>query len=353
MTLCCVVTTIHPPNESVRTLSSRIRDCNAKLVIVGDRKGPVEYSLDNVKLLTLADQLETDFSLGRLLPTGHYARKNIGYLWSIANGASCIYETDDDNAPNDRWTPRSVRVDVHPVDEKGWVNVYAFFSEDNIWPRGFPLSHVRDKVSRPAGYVRHVEAPIQQGLVDSSPDVDAVWRLVLDREVSFDKNPSVWLCPGAWCPFNSQSTWWWPEAYALMYLPSHCSFRMTDIWRSFIAQRCLWELDRGLVFHGPEAIQQRNHHDLMRDFHDEIPGYESNAAIVTSLEELSLKSGEEYIGDNVFACYECLVKKGHIPPSELHLVTAWLKDIDAIAMHPVDAETFAERVGHPANVNLQ
>jgi hypothetical protein len=38
----------------------------------------------------------------------------------------------------------------------------------------------------------------------------------------------------------------------LLYLPSHCCFRMTDIWRSFIAQRCLWELGHWVVCQAPE-----------------------------------------------------------------------------------------------------
>ena len=78
----------------------------------------------------------------------------------------------------------------------------------------------------------------------------------------------VWLGPETWCPFNSQSTWWFPVAYPLMYLPSRVSFRMTDIWRGFVAQRCLWELGKGIVFHAAEVVQRRNPHALLRDFAD-------------------------------------------------------------------------------------
>ena len=133
-----------------------------------------------------------------------------------------------------------------------------------------------------------LHAPIQQGLANNSPDVDAVWRLVLDEEFTFSEGPSVLLRPGAWCPFNSQTTWWWPEAYPLLYLPSYCSFRMTDIWRSFVAQRCLWETGNGVVFHGPEVFQERNLHSLSSDFEAEIPGYLGNASIAHTLEQLHL-----------------------------------------------------------------
>ena len=86
-----------------------------------------------------------------------------------------------------------------------------------------------------------VACPIQQGLADGNPDVDAIFRLVLPLPMNFGRKPPIALCRGAWCPFNSQNTSWWPAAYPLLYLPAYCSFRMTDIWRSFVAQRICWE----------------------------------------------------------------------------------------------------------------
>jgi hypothetical protein len=167
-------------------------------------------------------------------------------------------------------------------------------------------------------------------LADGSPDVDAIWRLVLGKPFRFQSGPSIALMSGVWCPFNSQSTWWWPEAYPLLYLPSFCTFRMTDIWRSFVAQRCLWELDLGVVFHAPEVIQERNEHDLMRDFGDEIPGYQLNRRIVKILEDLSLQPGAEAVGDNLWTCYATLIQEGIFPDKEMPLVDAWLDDLKAL-----------------------
>ena len=172
-----------------------------------------------------------------------------------------------------------------------------------------------------------MRAPIQQGLANGAPDVDAVWRLVLDRPIDFEAGrPSVWLPPRTYCPFNSQTTWWWPVAYPLMYLPSYCSFRMTDIWRSFVAQRCLWEIDCGLVFHAAEAVQLRNPHNLLRDFKDEVPGYLENDRICQVLNARPLAAGEPHVGANLRACYAALVGAGLIPADELPLVDAWLAD---------------------------
>jgi len=153
---------------------------------------------------------------------------------------------------------------------------------------------------------------------------------VLPVELFFQPRPSVWLPPGTWCPFNSQTTWWWPEAHPLLYLPSRCSFRMTDIWRSFVAQRCLWEMGHGLVFHAPEVIQTRNVHNLQRDFADEVSGYLKNAEIASRLASLDLAPGAGAALDNLVRCYEALVQAEIFPPDELTLVAAWVNDLDEL-----------------------
>lgn len=331
--LSAVVTTIQSPTAAVRRLRARLYDAGdaSNLIVIGDRKGPESFSLDGAQFFDLAWQLQCHYTLARTLPIGHYARKNIGYLEAIRQGASCIYETDDDNAPAGSWAPRALRTQARALNPSGkWVNVYRCFSHQLIWPRGLPLDEIlKQGCLAPVieGQESTVHAPIQQGLADLSPDVDAVWRLVLDAPFTFHQGPSIHLPPGAWCPFNSQSTWWWPEVFSLLYLPSHCSFRMTDIWRSFIAQRCLWELGHGLVFHAPEVVQERNPHDLMRDFSDEIPGYLRNRELVRQLECLSLKPGPSHVAQNLETCYRALVAKDFFPAEELGLVSAWLEDL--------------------------
>lgn len=328
--LISVVTTIQGPTECMDGLLSHLRPLHAPLLILGDAKGPFTYGATGSELVTLNDQLDSGFKLAKLLPTGHYCRKNVGYLLAFQRGAQRIYETDDDNAPLESWAARERVVEAQSVRPRRWFNAYRAFTDANIWPRGLPL----DRILQPDSWEHDADAPleshdcpIQQGLADRSPDVDAIWRLVLDRDFSFEQRPSIVLPAGTWSPFNSQSTWWWPPAYPLMYLPSYCSFRMTDIWRSFIAQRCLWELGHRLAFHAPEVYQERNVHDLMRDFRDEVPGYESNDALVQHLVDLELEPGPAAVGDNLLTCYRALVTAEYFPATELELVEAWLGDI--------------------------
>lgn len=347
-----VITTIQKPTASVLGLVEKLNEVGGKLIVAGDKKGPADFhppggewrvtsgesgdstehgsKLEDrwpVEFLSLEDQLGMPYELTNLLPVGHYARKNLAYLAAIQQGATCIYETDDDNAPNESWVVREEEVEecrVVASDENRWVNVYRYFSSENVWPRGLPLDEIRQRVPEPSIKNRPKRAPIQQGLVNGSADVDAIWRLVMDREFFFDPGASVYLEPGNWCPFNTQTTWWWPVAYPLLYIPSYCSFRMCDIWKSFVAQRCLWELDMGIVFHAPEVYQDRNVHDLMRDFRDEIPGYDKNRQICEILAGVELKKGELAVSENLLACYDALVAKEIFPPKELDLVKAWV-----------------------------
>ena len=340
-----VITSIQAPTNSVMSIMKYIADVGGTLVVAGDKKGPVDYKLDsnpeNLQFLSLSDQLASPFVLAQLLPTGHYSRKNIAYLHAIAQGAEYIYETDDDNAPMINWKPRSAYLDGARIVESissgrqntAWVNVYRYFTDALIWPRGLPLDEIHTRVPVTADHGNDKEkiySPIQQGLVNKSPDVDAIWRLVMDRPFEFEDRPSVYLSPGNWCPFNTQSTWWWPAAYPLLYIPSHCSFRMCDIWKSFIAQRCVWELGAGVTFHAPEVVQDRNIHDLMKDFGEETIGYDRNKEMVEILEKVDLKKGLENVSENLRTCYEALVELRFFPEKELDLVDTWISDFKGL-----------------------
>jgi hypothetical protein len=322
-----VVTTIQRPTPAMAHLVEVLAPFNTPLLAIGDGKGPDVFDLAGSELITLVEQQAGSFDCGRVAPTGHYARKNIGYLTAIARGATCIYETDDDNTPLSSWTPRSRRVQADLASGVRWINVYRYFTDALIWPRGFPLELVQQPAHRAQDHGLLITSSIQQGLADGSPDVDAIWRLVLDRPIAFQGGPSLALAPGSFCPFNSQSTWWWEPAFPLMYLPSYCSFRMTDIWRGFIAQRCLWEIGESVVFHAPEVFQERNVHRLLNDFRDEIPGYLSNPGIIETLLSLPLRAGPEHVGSNLAVCYESLVRLGCVRQEELSLAQTWLNDL--------------------------
>jgi hypothetical protein len=105
---------------------------------------------------------------------------------------------------------------------------------------------------------------------------------------------------------------------------------MTDIWRSFVAQRIAWENGWSIVFHGPTARQQRNPHDLLLDFRDEIAGYLHSGEIAHVFEATELKAGVGNIAANMRTCYRALAGRDIVADAELRLLDAWLVDVAEI-----------------------
>ena len=331
-----VVTSIASPNPALQALAHGCRERGHDFIVIGDEPSPTDFSLDGCDFYGLKQQHELGLKLASLCPTRHYARKNIGYLLAMRGNATLIIETDDDNTPYETfWDQRTRMQTVRAATEAGWLNVYRYFTDANIWPRGFPLDRINAPQTAFGELPTHdVDAPIQQGLSDVDPDVDAIYRLTQTAPVSFVRGRRVALRQNVWCPFNSQNTTWWADAFPLLYLPAYCTFRMTDIWRSFIAQRIAWENNWSLLFHEPNGEQARNQHDLMRDFADEIPGYLRNAEISETLSRLQLQAGIEHLGENLLSCYRELVSKSVFDPKELVLVEAWLNDIRQVQSAP-------------------
>jgi len=311
----CVITTIQKPTKAVEALYEKFGE---RLIVVGDHKTPQNWNYRTAKFFNPCQE-----------PYNHYARKNIGYLEAIKNNPDLIYDTDDDNIPNKEWGLRFKETKASKSFGEGWFNAYEPMTPTKIWPRGFPLNHV-NKGKELFGAKEAVVSSIQQGLADGEPDVDAIYRMTNNKPNEFKYDRSIYLDKNTWCSFNSQSTWWFPNAYPLMYLPVNCSFRMTDIWRSFVAQRCLWEIGQGVTFHSPsEVYQERNKHDLMKDFEQEVPGYLQNELIVQILGKIKFDK-ENTVADNLLVCYDELIDSGIFPEKEHDSVFQWVKDYESI-----------------------
>lgn len=335
-TASLIITSIASPNEAMKAFAEGCLKNGMEFIVIGDRKSPADFKLDGCRFLGLEDQKNLPFKIARHLPENSYSRKNIGYL--LSKGKDLIIETDDDNLPRDAfWKKTFSDSGVRYVHYKGWVNTYRFFTDENIWPRGFPIEKIltddqpKDlhSDSIPILETKPWESVILQGLADQNPDVDAVYRMTSKLPVSFNKGLPVLLGESSWCPFNSQNTTWKKIAFPLLYLPSCCSFRMTDIWRSFIAQRIAWTCGWSILFHSADVWQERNEHNLLKDFADEVPGYLNNARICETLEDLELKTGVEHIRENLLRCYRVMIEKGWVGKEEAGLVELWCEEFDA------------------------
>ncbi len=329
-----VITSISEPNE---VLKKYAHDCNEKGIdfyLIGDTKSPKDFYLPGCEYWSIERQQHLPFTLNKMLPIKNYARKNLGYLLAMQAGCELIYETDDDNYPIDAfYHHKKLSHDVFVLKNQGWVNIYKYFSNANIWPRGYPLRYIKSPTV-PLNLLskEHVICPIQQGLADDNPDVDAIYRLVNPLPIKFDGKEEVALSAYSWCPFNTQNTTFFKVAFPLMYLPSTCNFRQTDIWRSFIAQRIFWENNWSILFTPPTVFQDRNEHDLLVDFSDEIEGYLHNEHLCHLLSELDIKSGEQFIQQNMLNCYQKLVEVNLLKPEELALLDAWFDDLSQLQL---------------------
>jgi hypothetical protein len=85
-----------------------------------------------------------------------------------------------------------------------------------------------------------------------------------------------------------------------------------------------------VLFHRATVRQDRNEHDLMGDFRDEIDGYLANRTICAALDALDLERGAEHLGANMRTAYRCLVDGGWIGELALALLDAWLEDVAAL-----------------------
>ena len=321
-----VVTSISAPNPVLKSLAAGSITHGWDFIVAGDTKTPA-FELEGCRYLSVADQQAGKHELGRLCPTRSYTRKNIAYLEAIAAGAEVIVETDDDNFPRETfWLPRTPNVAARNVAFDGWVNVYAYFSKSFIYPRGLPLDHARDTPPTP-GSMEPMECPLQQGLADANPDVDAVYRMLFPLPFDFDPDiEPVTLRDGAWCPFNSQNTTTFAKIFPLLYLPAHCSFRMTDIWRSFVSQRILHHLGFPVMFHGCTVWQERNDHSLHKDFCDEVPGYVNNQEIRNALVNLDFGNSTDQF-EMLEKSYECLMRNDWVGKQEETLLQTWIADL--------------------------
>lgn len=329
---CVVITSISSPNLVMKAIAEGANVNGNKFYVIGDEKSPDNFIIDHCEYYSIKSQNELEFKTSALALKSHYSRKNIGYLIAMRDRHEIIVETDDDNVPIfNFWGERKRKSNARPVMSKGWINLYKYYSNELIWPRGYPIEKIMEESNDQYGEMMEIDCPIQQGLADGDPDVDAIYRMTAKLPIDFLRKEPISIGNGVMCPFNSQNTTWFKPAFALMYLPTYCSFRMTDIWRSFVAQRIAWACEWNVLFHNSTVRQDRNEHDLLRDFEEEIPGYLNNQKIMKILIELPLKHGESNLFFNLKLCYQALLDGGFIvDENELILLDAWENDVSQL-----------------------
>ncbi|KAF9315390.1 hypothetical protein BG003_003098 [Podila horticola] len=308
-----VVTTINQPTDAMDLL------CNLQgwnVVVVADTKSPKEWACGSCVYLSVEDQKCLSYGVVEVIPYKAYTRKNIGYLWAIQQGATKVFDTDDDNLPTGNdiilESPTGSVVGYRSDSTAGKsVNIYSHFGRPDIWPRGFPLEDI--DIRRPVSYIpeyeslpgqaRDVLAPpmmIQQGLADLDPDVDAIFRLTQGQELKkakfCKKSPSIRLSPGTFCPFNSQ--------------------------------RLLWDVNGSLGFTKPTVDQIRNAHNYLDDYKDELQIYAETSKFIDFLS--SWNSTSTNLETRIVDLMKGMAENKFIGDADVDLAERWVRDLQSV-----------------------
>lgn len=319
------ITSINPPNPRIY----EFLDLGYRVVIAGDETSPNESwksVSDEVTFLTLEDQAELSPELDALVGNRTYARKNFAYLYAMQQGATRIWETDDDTfVRRDVGDPVSYTQNGGNFTWEGeqiW-NPYGFYAPGSkIWPRGLPLDQVlyeHNNLPQFQPSDPDLSPSLMQCLVSGHPDVDAIYRLVMGSgSISFPPSPNtVRLSNGSYSPGNTQATIWLREsAFKFLYVPRWVSFRYCDIFKMYVAQAAI-----EMTYAGFLMEQVRNPHDLLADFESEIDVYTQVHKLIEALRGLTFSEP--------VSAYSELARIGLCDSREVECVEAFIEAHDA------------------------
>jgi hypothetical protein len=321
---CIIITTINKPTE---TILKHINNKEYDVIIVGDNKTPNDYKDLNCIYLDILSQKKLFPELSELLPYNHYCRKNLGYLYAIKKGYKIIYETDDDNIPYDNFDNILQYYNLKMITEQNnvWINIFKYFTNNAyIWPRGFPLSLLKNE---PNYLIQNTDKipSIINGLVENDPDVDALFRIICNHQnsIQWEKNKYILIDNKNVCVFNTQNTFWLnPELFICLLIPSSVSFRYCDILRGIINNIILKRTNNYMMYSSPNVVQNRNEHNLISDFKSEYEMYIHNENILNFIENniVNISSIKELL----FLIYSNLFINNVITQKDIDILNKWI-----------------------------
>ena len=318
-----VITSIEPAAPLMWRNIKMFQELSLDVYVILDRQVEGLYP---PPFINYRDPPDNEFE--RMCTFDSYSRKNIGYILAAKRNSN-VLETDDDNLINaplnflniDFETPRPA---TEYVDTP---NLFRDIYPDAIgciWARGLPLE--KRVNSQIISKVHEAKVGVVQFLVKGEPDVDAIYRLVLCDTSNIDINPDHMPINlmNTFHPFNSQATYWPSKNLCLAYLPFTCSFRMTDIYRSFISQKILYSHGESVLFDHAVFTQQRNPHNIVGDFKSEWLGYVHVEKILAAVETVNFGSKQ----DMLYECYRKLTNLDVFQKVEMATLEAYLKEVN-------------------------
>jgi len=335
-----------------------------QVLAVADTKTAPEPHLElaaqypNYHYLSVEEQKGMGYATLAHVPWKAYQRKIAGYLYAISRKARVIVETDDDNAPlthsvDEHLLPeyQSSGVVDEPVVAERVVsaglsaevltNVYGCYGRPELWPRGFPLSHLHMFVEE-GGETEMpctrqpvqstLWTPVQQGLQDKDPDVDGIYRLINPKRirngVDFGPGQPLAMQVGQMCPFNTQNTAFYPGAFWGLLIPVDVTFRECDIVRGWWVQRILWDAGGRLLFRNSTVRHDRNSHDYYQDFLLEKKLYYEAPQFLNFL--ATWRSEAPTFEARLQELAQGLADSGHWSQRNADMMRAWIADLKSL-----------------------
>lgn len=375
-TLVGVLTTILGPQDSVRAFGRLLP--NNKVIVVGDRKGPFRYEVPEANLLFLNVTQQESVKLvgkaivefGTVIPWNHFGRKNLGYLKAIELGACLVWDFDDDNVFSVSDLAAVHRAAVQPRIPKtefdglfglrvrrqsrgqSWprsINPYAVLGPNSrLWPRGFPPEDVNSRIpNMEPELVRFDPSATEniaviQSAAEIDPDVDAMYRLTQPTPHAYFDSPihAAYVGYPYLAPYNAQATLHTSIAYWALYLPITVHGRVSDIWRSYIAQSIFHVCGFLVGFTEPWVNHNRTAHDWIGDLRAESDLYDSSAGLIAFLGEWTDRTIEGLNGragnplKMLQEVYVLLYERGIVQAADVRGVQAWIKALREIRYQP-------------------
>lgn len=341
-----VITSVNAPTVVVKQLAETTE--NLCLVVVADKKSPVDYDVSRKHLvyLTVEDQEKLSYEIMKLVPWNHFARKNIGFLYAIQHGAKKIFDVDDDN---ELITTENIMNQVfdHRMKEYDYIStqqyvtnpymVYLNQKGEYIWPRGYPLEaiktehdykYITENITKQGNHIENLG--VIQFLQNVNPDLDAIYRITHTIPAKFDEEITQCfiLSQSSFAPWNAQSTLFNYNAFWGLLLPMTVHGRVSDIWRSYFTQRLLWEQTSHIAFCPSLVNHIRNQHRLIKDFDAELPLYTQAESLVKYLRDWVPTS--KRIPDMLEELYIDMYERGIIEKKDIEFIQLWIIDLYSV-----------------------
>ena len=358
-----VLMTSREHSEAVRR---QVKLHNWCLVIVSDTKTRTEYQTGWVKgegnnkvvVLTTENQEHMSSLFVNAIPSNHFGRKNIGYLYAIMHGASVIWDFDDDHMLK-FWIPGaapdgapSLAATVNMVLSKGASDIDTLEPQGHdwpvfnpypalgapalpLWPRGLPFIDTKkpqcSNTTIKGTFLPTKSVAVLQSLADVQPDVDAIFRVTVSTPRPFafkrtDETRPLMIPNGVLTPYNAQATLHFKSAFWALLLPITVHRQVSDIWRSYIAQRLFWDCDLQVGFVArPLVVQDRRAYNDLNDIYAERDLYVKSEHLVKFLG--SWKGIKATLEERIEELWIALYEHQYIELKDVELIRYWLQSL--------------------------